>query len=297
MAARVLVFGRSGQVARALAAADFGIDVAFAGRETLDLAGPRPDIAGLIALTRAAAVINAAAFTGVDGAETDAGACGRLNRDAPLRMGEACAGADIPLVHFSTDYVFDGDKGAPYVEADPCRPLNVYGRTKMEGEAALETLRVERGLRVAVIRTSWVFSPTGPGFLQTMLRLARDRDSVSVVDDQIGRPTAAASCAESAVAIARRLLDHDCAAEGLVHAAGPDDMSWADFAEAIYRAGRGRGLPTVPVRRISTAEYPTAAVRPHDTRLDCSRLEALTGLRASTTAESLDDCFSRMELI
>jgi len=296
MAARVLVFGRAGQVARALAERPGGMALSFAGRDTLDLTAPTADIAGLIARTGPDAVINAAAYTAVDRAESEPQICARLNRDAPLAMAEACAAADIPFAHFSTDYVFDGLKGSPYVESDARSPVNVYGRSKAEGEAALEALAAERGGRGAVIRTSWVFSARGPSFLQSMLRLARDREELGVVDDQHGRPTSADACAAAALALIRRLLDRDPAAPGLVHMAGADAMSWADFAETIFAASRARGGPSARVRRIATAEYPTPAVRPRDTRLDCSRMEAMVGWRPPPLSEALADCFGRMEL-
>ena len=143
MSARLLVFGRQGQVAGALAEAPSHFECVFAGRERLDLASAAPDIAGLIAELKPAAVINAAAFTAVDGAETETQACLRLNRDAPARMAEACSAVDIPFVHLSTDYVFDGEKGAPYVETDPRAPINAYGASKAAGEAALEAIAAD----------------------------------------------------------------------------------------------------------------------------------------------------------
>ncbi len=288
------MFGQGGQVARALAAAGAPFDLAFAGRARLDLALPGADIAGWIAEARPAAVINAAAYTAVDRAESEPDAAGRLNRDAPIAMARACAEADIPFVHFSTDYVFDGEKGAPYVETDPRRPLNVYGRTKAEGEAGLEAL-AEAGARLAVIRSSWVFSPGGPGFPQTMLRLGAERGEVSVVDDQIGCPTPASACAEAALALARALLDRQDNARGMFHGAGADAMSWADFAEAIFAQSARRGGPRVNVRRIATHEYKTAAVRPRDARLSSARLESVTDWRAPPLAGALADCFAQME--
>ena len=294
MPARVLVFGRQGQVARALAErSDF--DLRFAGHDRLDLASPNADVAGLIEAESPALVINAAAYTAVDRAESEPAACAQLNREAPRRIAEICAAADIPFVHFSTDYVFDGRKGAPYVEADPRNPLGVYGRTKAEGEAALEALWA-RGARGAVARSSWIFSPGGPGFLQTMLRLARERGEVGVVDDQRGCPTSAETAAEAAVALGRRLLDRDSAGQGLFHAAGADAMTWADFAEAIFAASRERGGPSARVRRIATVEYPTPAARPPDARLASTRLEGLGDWRGPPFAEALSRCMRRLEL-
>jgi dTDP-4-dehydrorhamnose reductase len=294
MPARLLVFGRSGQVARALAAAPAEFEVELAGRERIDLAQPAPDVAGLIAAVRPVAVINAAAYTAVDRAEAEPEACARLNRDAVAAIGRACADAAIPLIHFSTDYVFDGEKGAPYIEADPRRPLNVYGRTKGEGEAALEALWAA-GAAGAVIRSSWIFSAGGASFLQTMLRLARERDEVAVVADQWGCPTPALACAEAALALTRLLLDRDQAGQGMFHAAGADSMTWADFAQAIFAASAARGGPAAEVRRIASKDYPTAAVRPRDTRLDSAHLAACTGWRAPPFAAALAHCLASME--
>jgi dTDP-4-dehydrorhamnose reductase len=292
---KVLVFGRRGQVARALANSACEFELSFAGSDVLDLASADPDIAGLVAERKPDAVINAAAYTNVDRAETEIEACMRLNRDAPARMARVCAEADIPLAHFSTDYVFDGEKGSTYVEDDARNPLNVYGRSKAEGEAAIESIWAG-GARVAVIRSSWVFSPGGPGFLQTMLRLARERDEVGVVADQWGCPTSAATCAGAALALVRQLLDRDAGAKGLFHAVGADAITWADFSEAIFAASAARGGPAVPVRRIATSDYKTAAVRPKDTRLSSVKLQAATDWRPPPLAEALAECFDQMEL-
>jgi dTDP-4-dehydrorhamnose reductase len=269
-------------VARALATAPGAFEAVLAGRERLDLASAAPDIAGLIAAERPAAVINAAAYTAVDAAESEPEACAHLNRDAPARMAEACAAADIPFVHISTDYVFDGDKGAPYVEADARRPINAYGRSKAEGEAALEAMP---DARRAIIRTSWVFAPGGPGFFNTMLRIAAERDEARVVDDQWGSPTPASAVAGAALTLARALLDRDPAAQGMFHAAGRDGVSRADLAEAIFAR-----LPRRPrLVRVATADFaPTPARRPRDTRLSSAKLEGALSWNAPPLAASLD---------
>ena len=282
MSPRLLVFGRSGQLAQTLGAAASPFEPVLAGRERLDLAAADPDIAGLIAAVRPAAVINAAAFTAVDAAETETAACNHLNRDSPARMAEACAAADIPFVHVSTDYVFDGEKGAPYVEADPRAPINAYGRSKAEGEAALERVAAAGG-RLAVIRTSWVFAPGGGGFLGAMLG-ARDRDTVRIVDDQWSMATPAPALATAALTLAQALADGDRAAEGLFHAAGRDGLCRADLAEALFAR-----LPRRPrVIRVATSDFPAAAARPRDTRLSSARLEAAFGWRAPSLDEALD---------
>jgi len=289
VSARVLVFGASGQVARALAAARTPMTVTLAGRDRLDLAAAAaPAIAEFIDAAAPDAVINAAAYTAVDRAEQEVEACGRLNRDAPSWIGEACARRDIPFVHVSTDYVFDGEKGAPYVEDDATGPLNVYGRTKAEGEHALQAL-MAADARIAVIRTAWVFAPGG-GFLDAMWRAAAERDEVLVVADQWGSPTPASGCADAALTLAAALLDRDPAAARLFHAAGAG-ASRADFAEAIFALA-----PRQPrLRRIAAADYPAAARRPRDTRLCSARLEAGFGWRAPPLAEALAACLGAAE--
>jgi len=282
---RLLVFGRRGQVAGALARAAAGFELTFAGRESLDLAAHTPDIAGLIAAVKPAAVINAAAFTAVDAAEAEPEACARVNRDAPAAMARACMAADLPFVHFSTDYVFDGERGAPYVETDPRAPLNTYGRAKADGEAALEALAAE-GARLATLRTCWVFSDARTGFVGAMVRRAAEHDEAVVVEDQWGSPTPAWACAEAALIVTRALLDRDPAARGTFHAAGADGLSRADLAEAIFQR-----LPKRPrLRRVAAAEYPTPAIRPRDTRLASAKLERTLGWRAPPLGESLDAC-------
>jgi dTDP-4-dehydrorhamnose reductase len=287
LTARLLVFGRSGQVARALADAASPFEHVLAGRERLDLAAPDPDIAGLIAETRPAAVINAAAFTAVDAAETETAAALRLNRDAPAQMAEACAAADIPFVHFSTDYVFDGEKGAPYVETDPHAPISAYGASKAAGEAALEAVAA-RGARLAVIRTSWVFAPNTGGFMGAMLGL-RERESVRVVHDQLGSPTPANACAAAALVLAEALLDRDPGAESVFHAAGRDGVSRAELAEALFAQ-----LPRGPhVIHVDSSEFPTPARRPRDTRLSSAKLEDAFGWRAPPLGDAIADYLAR----
>jgi dTDP-4-dehydrorhamnose reductase len=296
MTARLLVFGRQGQVARALAASDAPYELEFAGRDRLDLSlASGADIAGLIAQIRPAAAINASAYTAVDRAESEPEACARLNREVPVLLGKACADADIPFVHFSTDYVFAGDKGSPYVEEDERRALNVYGRTKAEGETDLAALPAAAAPAV-VLRSSWVFSGQGVGFVQTMARLAKERDEVSVVDDQWGCPTPATACADAALLMVARMLDRDPAARGLFHAAGDEGITWADFAEAIFQGLAGRGRRTPPwFKRITTAEYPTAAARPLDSRMTSARFKQAFGWRPPPFEEGLRAALDQLD--
>ena len=291
MTAKILVLGRSGQVARELEklGAPEGFQLEFAGRERLDLALADPS--PLVAEIAPAAVINAAAYTAVDKAESEPDAAYRLNRDVPALLAQACAAAGVPLVHFSTDYVFDGTKPAPYVETDPVDPTGVYGRSKAEGEAAV----LAAGGPAIVLRTSWVYSAFGANFVKTMLRLAATREELGVVADQLGRPTWAEDCALGALRSVRALLDGEVGGAGLFHLAGEGDATWADFAEAIFDVSAARGGPAARVKRITTADYPTPARRPANSRLDCGKMVRTLGLQPRPWRESLKACFAELE--
>lgn len=268
---RVLVIGKSGQLARALAPFAGATCV---GRQGLDLLHAQEgDIAALLATSRCDVVINAAAYTGVDQAESDATTAFALNQAAPRLLAAACAHARTPLVHVSTDYVFDGAKSTPYAESDPTAPLSVYGASKAAGEN--EILR--SGARAAVIRTSWVYGAHGSNFVNTMLRLAATRPEINVVNDQYGAPTWAADLASACYAAAERLVRGDDSVAGLLHFTGAGEATWATFAEAIFEQAHWRGLPTAKIKRISSAEFQTAAKRPQNSRLDTSRFAQLFG--------------------
>jgi len=288
----ILVLGRNGQVARELdkIGAPAGFRLSFAGRETVDLAAgcdPNP----MLQDAAPAAVINAAAYTAVDKAESEPDAAFRLNRDVPGEWARACADRDIPFVQFSTDYVFDGTKPAPYVEDDPLAPTCVYGRSKAEGEERV----LAAGGHTAILRTSWVYSAYGSNFVKTMLRLARSRDEVGVVADQIGRPTWAQDCASGALRLVQALIDRDAAGRGIFHLSGAGDATWADFAEAIFEESALTGGPRPRVRRITTAAYPTPAVRPANSRLDCSKILRALDWPSRPWREGLRACFKELE--
>lgn len=266
---RLLVFGRTGQVATELArlAAREGLDATFLGRAQADLADP-PHCAAAIADFAPEAVINAAAYTAVDKAESEEALATAVNGAAPGAMAQACARAAIPFLHVSTDYVFDGSGDAPRTEADPAAPLNAYGRSKLAGEAAIR----DSGVAHAILRTSWVFSAHGSNFVKTMLRLSESRDALRVVEDQVGGPTPAADIAAALVEVARALRDGHPG--GTYHFAGAPDTSWAGFAREIFsQAGRA-----VEVTGIPTADYPTPAARPLNSRLDCAKLRTDFGV-------------------
>ncbi len=266
----LLVFGARGQVGRALAEAGPALDWTVRG-----LARDDVDIADADALARAVknvgpdAVVNAAAYTAVDRAESDGDVAQKVNGTAPGLIGAAAAAAGIPFVHLSTDYVFDGESRVPYKEADPTAPLGVYGRTKRAGEIAA----YKAGGRCVILRTSWIFAPWGANFVRTMLRHAADKPELRVVDDQRGAPTPATEIAATILKIVPRLAEPEGAGKtGLFHYQGRPPVTWAAFADAILDEGALLGHPRPPVVRISTAEYPTAAARPANGVLDCARI-------------------------
>ena len=289
----ILVFGRNGQVARELAAVAGDRAIVFAGRETLDLANAETAagaIDALLAEASPSAVINAAAYTTVDRAEREAQTAFAVNRDAPAAMARSCAARGLPLVHFSTDYVFDGTLDRPYVETDSTGPTSVYGASKLAGEQAVTAA----GGSAIILRTAWVYSAHGTNFVKTMLRLAADRDEVSVVVDQVGRPTWARDVARAAL-LAVDGLRRDPALTGLYHLSGPDDASWADLAAEIFALSARRGGPTAQVRPITSDEYPTPARRPANSRLDCGKIEAALPWRSRPWRDSLAVCMTEME--
>lgn len=293
MSANILVLGRNGQVARELAklGPPRGFEMAFVGRERFDLLSDA-DPAALIESFAPALVINASGYTAVDKAESEPEAAMKLNRDAPGVLARACARGEVPFVHFSTDYVFDGTKPAPYVEEDPIHPLGVYGGTKAAGEAAV----LDAGGRCTVLRTSWVYSSFGANFVKTMLRLAETREELGVVADQIGRPTWAEDCARAALRVGAALLDDEIAGGEVFHLSGAGDATWAEFAEAIFDQSARRGGKRPKVNHITTDQYPTPAKRPANSRLDCAKITAALDLPMRPWRESLASCFEELDL-
>lgn len=254
---KVLVFGRSGQVATELAAFDGARTLS---RAEADLSDPAA-CAAVIAATDADAIINAAAYTAVDKAEEDRASAQLVNGDAPGAMAQAAAARGIPFVHISTDYVFDGSGTTPWRPEDATGPLGAYGATKLAGEDGVRGA----GGTYAILRTAWVFSAHGNNFVKTMLRLGAERDALSIVADQIGGPTPARDIAHACMGVAKALLD-DPSKSGIYHFSGAPDVSWADFARRIFdRAGL-----QVDVTNIPTSAYPTPAKRPGNSRLDCT---------------------------
>lgn len=217
-----------------------------------------------------AAVINAAAYTAVDKAEMEVSAAFAANTLAPARLAEAASEAGIPLVHFSTDYVFDGRLDRPYRETDHENPLGIYGLSKFAGERAVLSAHP----RSVVLRTAWVVSANGSNFVKTMLRLAEERDTVRVVADQYGCPTSAADIAGAVVTVASRLIKDPATPGGLYHLVNEGQTSWAGLAREIFAASAATGGPTAVVEEIATADYPTPATRPGNSRMATDKITA-----------------------
>jgi dTDP-4-dehydrorhamnose reductase len=245
----------------------------------------------LITAIKPVGVINAAAYTAVDRAESEPDAAYRLNRDVVGEMAGACATLDIPFVHLSTDYVFDGSKSEPYVETDPRRPISVYGASKAAGEEAVEAANG----RWTIFRTAWVFSPFGANFIKTMLRLAGEREEVSIVADQCGRPTLAADIAAMAMRAVQAPSDEGHGLKGLFHLAGSDDAVWADIADAVFDRHFERTGRRPHLNRITTADYPTPAKRPANSRLDTQKLQQAANWRPRPWRDCVRLCLEQID--
>jgi len=271
----LLVFGATGQVAQELRKR--APHAAFLGRGTADLSDPQA-CDGAIRASGASAVINAAAYTAVDRAEEEEALATTINGAAPGAMARAAADLGIPFVQISTDYVFDGSGHHAWSPHDHTNPLGAYGRSKLVGEQAVQAA----GGAYGILRTSWVFSAHGQNFVKTMLRLSETRDSLQVVEDQIGGPTAAGDIAQ-AVLVMAEALRQDASKSGIYHFAGAPDVSWAEFARAIFKlAGRG-----VEVTGIPATDYPTPAKRPGNSRMDCAATETVFGIHRPNWHDSL----------
>jgi len=290
---RLLVTGKTGQVVTALIerGTAAGVDVVPLGRPELDLSNAREGM-DAIANSKADVIVSAAAYTAVDKAETDEAAAEAINATGPGVIAGVAAQLDLPLIHLSTDYVFDGSKSDPYVENDPTNPLGVYGRTKLAGEQAVIAATPNH----AILRTAWVYSPFGNNFLKTMLRVGADRPELRVVADQLGNPTSALDIAGAVLLIARNLIDqpdnHDL--RGVFHLAGSGEASWADFATEIFAISKQLGGASPSVSRITTEEYPTPARRPANSRLNTCKLRRIHGVALPTWQTSTRAMVARL---
>ncbi|MCR0984449.1 dTDP-4-dehydrorhamnose reductase [Roseomonas populi] len=291
---RVLIAGRTGQLARALLdrLPRDGHEVVALGRPELDLCDPA-GIARAVERVAPDAVVNAAAYTAVDRAETEPALAFTVNADGAGWLARAAAVRDIPLVHLSTDYVFAGDGPAPLGEDAPTGPLNVYGRSKLAGEEAVLAAHP----RSLVLRTAWVCGPHGTNFLRTMLRLGAERERLSVVSDQFGAPTFADDLADAIARLLPRLPSRPAGDPGfgVFHLTGMPHTSWHGFAEAIFAEARARGWKVPALTAIPSTHYPTPAQRPGDARLDCERIERVHGIRALDWRVSLARCLDALQ--
>lgn len=289
----ILVTGGSGQVAQALArlAPQRDMEVEVFGRPDFDF--DKPETIETAFRSRAwAAVVNAAAYTAVDAAEGDEAAATRANRDGPALLAKLCAERDIPFIHISTDYVFAGDKGAPYLETDPTNPTGAYGRTKRDGEEAV----MEAGGRSIILRTAWVYSDTGKNFVKTMLAAGAKLPKLRVVADQKGSPTAAEDLATAILDILA-LIDKggwDPMFHGIFHATGGGETTWHGLALATFEEAQRHGGPSPEVEPIATADWPTPARRPADSRLDNAKLREIFGVSLPPWQESLARTIDRL---
>lgn len=289
---KVLVTGKSGQLACSLA------ELGANAHSVLALGRPEFDIrdAGSVLRTIVAAapdvVVNAGAYTAVDKAETEVEEAFAINATGAGNVARACHAAGIPIIHISTDYVFDGTKHAPYVETDATGPIGAYGRSKLAGEANVATACP----RHVILRTSWVHAPFGYNFVRTMLRLAETRPDLNVVDDQHGNPTYAPHLADAVMSIAAAICGPDGRSDawGIYHAAGSGDTTWCDFAREVFRCSAALGGPSAVVHGIPTSQYPTPARRPANSRMDCGALARTFAIRFPDWKEGVGQCVGRL---
>lgn len=291
---RLLVVGREGQIARSLreaAARENDLVLQSVGRPDVDLSRPGT-VRAAISLFGPDVVINAAAYTAVDRAEDEPHLALAINRDGAGEVAAAAASERVPVIHFSTDYVFDGRKSGPYEEQDAPNPQNVYGRSKLEGERAVMSSNAQH----VILRTSWVYAPFGSNFVRTIWRKLLEGQSLRIVDDQTGCPSYAPNLAEATIALAGRLIQTGWRSDysGITHIAAPDAVTWYDFARLIakrYTAETARSADIVPV---SSSEYAARAVRPANSRLSTTRLQSVFDVRVPSLQTSLDDCLDRI---
>jgi len=273
---RLVVTGKNGQVVSALQAlASADLEIVTLGRPELDLAQPETVLQALRD-AKPDVVVSAAAYTAVDKAESESELAFAVNRDGAGAAAQAAKELCVPIIHLSTDYVFDGAKATPYIETDPVGPTSVYGLSKLEGEKAVSATTGNH----VILRTAWVYSQYGNNFVKTMLRLGENRDEINVVADQFGCPTSANDIAEATISIARRLSkDSSAFLRGVFHLVGTGETNWADFARQVFEFSAENGGKPVVVTDITTAEYPSTALRPANSRLNCSKLDEVYGIR------------------
>lgn len=286
---KILICGQHGQVSRELQQRLQGLGELIAlGRDQLDLANAE-QIRQQVRAHRPSLIINAAAHTAVDQAESEPDAAFAINAIAPGILAEEAKALGIPLIHYSTDYVFDGSKPAPYTEADTPNPLGVYGQSKLAGEQAIAAV----GAQYLVLRTSWVYSNHGKNFLLTMQRLLQEKPQMRIVADQIGAPTWAGSIANSTLALIERWQAGTAGEWGVYHLTAQGETSWFGFAEAIGEHLRKQGKACAELEAIPSSAYPTPAQRPLNSRLDCSRLQQQWHVSQPQWQDALRECLAQ----
>ncbi|MGN7883806.1 dTDP-4-dehydrorhamnose reductase [Ensifer sp. 22460] len=290
---RFVVTGVTGQVVQALIEKGreySDVEVIPLGRPYLNLENT-DSIAGIIRAASPDIIVSAAAYTDVDRAEGDAAAAFAINSRAPEALARVARAIDIPIIHLSTDYVFDGCKRSPHVETDETNPLGIYGQSKLDGER-LVVINCDNH---AILRTAWIYSPFGKNFVQTMLHYAARRDELAIVADQFGNPTSALNLATAIICVGRKLLASDCGGlRGTFHLTGAGEASWAEFAEEIFKISKIMGGPFASVRRISAADYPTIARRPQNSRLSCQRIQERYGISLPHWTVSTEETVRRL---
>ncbi|MDR9774979.1 dTDP-4-dehydrorhamnose reductase [Rhizobium hidalgonense] len=281
----IVVTGKQGQVVQSLLrrGAETGVEISAVGRPEMDLADPA-SIAAAFSALRPDVIVSAAAYTAVDKAESEAELAFSVNATGAGAVAGAAARIGVPVIHISTDYVFGGDKASAYSEEDVTAPISVYGRSKLAGETAVAAANPNH----VILRTAWVYSSFGTNFLKTMLRLSETRDHLRVVADQTGCPTSALDIADAILAIAARVVaDPAPSLRGTFHLTGSGEASWADFAEEIFAELSKSGGRKVAVERIPTADYPTPAKRPANSRLNGDKLARTYGIRLPEWRQSM----------
>jgi dTDP-4-dehydrorhamnose reductase len=290
---RLVVTGTQGQVVRSLIerSETHDFEIRAIGRPELDLADP-DSIARALDVARADVVVNAAAYTAVDKAEAEEALATRINGTGAGLVATAARAMGAPIIHLSTDYVFDGTSDRPYREDDPPAPIGAYGRSKLAGEQAVAAAHPDH----VILRTAWVYSPFGANFVKTMLRLGESRSQVRVVADQRGGPTSALDIADAVIAVARAIASAPDRRRlaGVFHMTGGGEASWAEFAARIFAEAEAHGRAPVEVVPIPTADYPTPARRPANSRLDGARLRETYGVVLPDWRPSLKSCVARL---
>lgn len=288
---RLAVTGLTGQVVSALIArAPKNVEIIALGRPQLEL-GRRDTVLASFKTIHCDAIINAAAYTTVDKAESEPALAMRINGEGAGFVAEAAAALNLPLLHLSTDYVFSGELEHPYREDEPTGPTGAYGRSKLEGEKRIAAIHPNH----LILRTAWVYSPYGANFLKTMLRLGETRNEVGVVSDQIGNPTSALDIADALFLISRRIIeDKSPELRGVFHIAGQGEASWADFATRIFEAASRHGRGETKVKRITTEDYSTPAKRPLNSRLDTGKIKSHYGISLPDWRNSVETCVQQL---